>query len=103
MGILLGLVAGSLICNYIIYFSTVFGSGHLFCSWDMMWIENLNPIFETLKRLTGLYVLIYIFTGKHHIKILKSKLSKTQNSDNNSLSLKTQVSTLTQVGCENLN
>lgn len=77
MSILLGMVIGSLLCNYIIYFMSVFETGNKFCDWDLMWaVEDLNPLFETLKRLTGLYVLIYVFSGKQYLNIVKNKFSK---------------------------
>lgn len=40
----------------------------------MRWMENLNPIFELLKRLNGFYILIYIFTGREYWRAIGRKV-----------------------------
>jgi hypothetical protein len=40
---------------------------------DMMWINNLSLIFDYLKRLNGVYILIFIVTGKQFRNLFVKK------------------------------
>jgi hypothetical protein len=78
MGILTIMILGSLIFNIIIYSSNVFGKTLLLCRWKFTWMENLNPVFEILKRLNGLYILIFIFTGKEYLRVIRNRAKKVK-------------------------
>jgi hypothetical protein len=54
---------GSLILNYVNYFASGIEFGVKMCNLDMMWVNYLGLVFDNLKRLNGLYILILLFVG----------------------------------------
>jgi hypothetical protein len=68
------LLFGSLIFNVFGYLSSGVDSGVKMCELDMeMFVENLSATFEVLKRLNGLYILIFHFTQARFRGLIKER------------------------------
>ncbi len=68
------LLFGSLIFNIFTYFTTDYNFGVKLCEKDLvMFVENLLFTFEILKRLNGVYILIFHFTQARFKGLLKKK------------------------------
>jgi hypothetical protein len=67
------LLLGSLVFNIFSYSTSGFDLGIKMCDLGLMTeVENLSEIFEVLKRLNGLYILIFHFAQKK-IRLLVRK------------------------------
>jgi hypothetical protein len=68
------LLFGSLIFNVLGYFTSGIEFGVKMCELDMeMQVANLSATFEVLKRLNGLYILVFHLTQARFRGLIKSK------------------------------
>jgi hypothetical protein len=65
---------GSLIFNIFGYFSSGFEFGVKMCELDMeMFVENSSKAFEVLKRLNGVYIMIFHLTQARFRGLIKKR------------------------------
>lgn len=72
--IILGImIFGSLIFNYLIFFTSGYEMGIMLCKLNpnYLYFISLQEHFELLKRLNGVYLLIFIATGEQFRKAIK--------------------------------
>jgi hypothetical protein len=69
------MIFGSLVCNYIIYFTNGSDKAHKLCKVDpnlFHTVAYFQPMFEILKRLNGVYLLIFVITGQQFRIVFKN-------------------------------
>jgi hypothetical protein len=75
------MIFGSLVCNYIIYFTNGYDKAFKLCKIDPSLFHTVayfQPMFEILKRLNGVYLLIFVVTGQQFRKIFKDFSENTR-------------------------
>lgn len=70
------LIFGSLLTNVVVLVASKYDKQNTICSSRFYWFENVNLVFEYLKRLHGFYLFFYVFAKKENYRLVLKLFSQ---------------------------